>query len=409
MKFMLIQKTFRYRLEPNATQRQHFARYAGCCRFVFNHGLAERRAAYERDGQTLTYEQQCVQLTALKQREETSWLGEVHSQVLQQALKDLANAYLHFFRRVKTGEPPGFPRFKKKGRQDSFRYPQGVKVAAGRVYLPKIGWVRYRDSQPVEGYIRQTTIKREGPHWFVSLACELAVTPPPPAAIDPSRTVGLDVGLKSFAVLANASPAAAAGLQRAAIPIRLEGTTLTIDNPRFLQETLAKLRRAQRALSRKVKGSHNWRQRLWRVIKLHTRVKHCRQDFAHQVSTAIVKNHDIIAVEDLNIRGMVKNRRLSRAISDAGWAQFLAMLKYKAEWTGKHLVAIGRFVATSQTCSGCGARKPMPLSLRTYECGSCGTKVDRDWNASLNIRAAGLAVLNACGVGVSQDIALVGG
>lgn len=373
---MIVAKTFRYRLEPNALQRQLFARFAGCCRFVFNQGLAARKVSHEGEGVTLSYADQCKRLPELKKAEETAWLGEIHSQVLQQALKDLDSAYQHFFRRVKAGEVPGFPRFKKKGQKDAFRYPQGVKVKDGRVYLPKIGWVKYRDSRAVEGKILQATIKREGEHWFISLACEVELPAPAPASTTEEKAVGIDVGLKSFAVLS-------------------DGTE--IENPRFLRTALAKLKKAQRRLSRKTKRSNNWKKQVVKVVKLHVQVKNSRKDFAHKVSTAIVKNHDVIAVEDLNIKGMVKNRHLSRAISDVGWGLFMAMLEYKAKWAGKHFVRIGRFEASSKTCSNCGVKKPMPLSVRTYACGGCGTVMDRDWNASLNIRAAGLVVLNACG------------
>lgn len=377
---MLIRKTIRYRLEPNAIQRQLFARYAGCCRYVFNQGLADRKAAYENDGKALSYADQCRVLTAMKKADETAWLSEVHSQILQQALKDLQVAYRHFFRRLNNGEAPGFPRFKKKGQKDSFRYPQDVKVKEGRVYLPKIGWVKYRNSRPIDGKILQTTIKREGSHWFVCFACEMELQDAAPAPVVEARAVGIDMGLKSFAVLS-------------------DGTE--IENPRILGNNLVRLKKAQRQLRRKTKWSNNWKKQMARVVRLHIKVKNSRKDFCHKVSTAIVKNHDVIAVEALNIRGMVKNRHLSRAISDAGWGQFLTMLKYKAEWAGKHFVSIGRFEASSQVCSICGEKKAMPLSVRTYSCGRCGMVRDRDWNASLNIRAAGLVVLgfvpNACG------------
>ncbi|MNS14891.1 putative transposase [compost metagenome] len=373
---MLIAKTFRYRLEPNAEQRQMFARFAGCCRFVFNQGLAARITSFRTAGKSLLYSDQCRMLTKLKKSEETAWLGKVHSQILQQALRDLDAAYQHFFRRVAAGEAPGFPKFKKKGQRDAFRYPQGIKLEGGRVYLPKIGWVKYRDSRPLEGKILQATIKRQGEHWFISLACQVEMPDATFAGIIEERAVGIDVGLKNFAVLS-------------------DGTQVA--NPRFLNKALAKLRQSQRRLARKTKRSNNWRKQVARVAKLHIKVANSRRDFAHKVSTTIVKNHDVIAVEDLNIQGMVKNRHLARAISDVGWGMFLDMLKYKAEWAGKHFVQIGRFEATSKTCSVCGETKPMPLSVRTYACSNCGVVIDRDWNASLNIRAAGLVVLNACG------------
>jgi putative transposase len=373
---MIINKTFRYRLEPNASQRQLFSRFAGCCRFVFNQALAARKTSFEQEGKTLSYADQTKVLPGLKDAEETSWLGEVHSQVLQQALKDLDAAYQHFFRRVKIGDVPGFPRFKKKGQKDSFRYPQGVKVEGGRAFLPKIGWVKYQDSRPIEGHILQATVKREGAHWFACFACEVELPALAPVAATEDRAVGIDVGLKSFAVLS-------------------DGTEIA--NPRFLGQALVKLKRAQRRLRRKTKRSNNWKKQMAKVVKLHIKVKNCRKDFAHKVSTTIVKNHDVVAVEDLNIKGMVKNRHLSRAISDVGWGLFMAMLEYKAKWVGKHFVKIGRFEATTKTCSACGVKKPMPLSVRTYACGGCGLEMDRDWNASLNVRAAGLVVLNACG------------
>lgn len=373
---MLVDKTFRFRLDPNAEQRKQFARFAGSCRFVFNHGLAARKSSYETQKKQLSYIDQCKTLTALKKCEQTAWLGEVHSQVLQQALKDLDAAYKHFFRRLKAGEEaPGSPRFKKKGQKDAFRYPQGIKVEAGRVYLPKIGWVKYRNSRPIEGEILQATVKREGQHWFVSLACHVELPDPALVPVTKENSVGIDMGLKKFAVLS-------------------DGTE--VENPLFLKTKLSQLKRAQRRLTRKTKHSNNWKKQMAKVIKLHIKVKNSRRDFAHKTSTAIVKNHDVIAVEDLNINDLVKNRHLSRAINDAGWGLFLEMLRYKASWAGKHFVRIGRFEPSSKTCSTCGEKKSLPLSIRTYECG-CGMVLDRDLNASLNIRAAGLAVLNACG------------
>lgn len=373
---MLVTKTFRFRLEPSPTQRTWFARYAGCCRFVFNRGLAARQLSYEVEGKTPSYAEQCEWLRELKADSATAWLSEIHSQVLQQSLKDLDQAYQRFFRRLKAGEAPGFPKFKKKGRKDSFRYPQGVKVDGGRVYLPKIGWVKYRESRSLHGRIQQATIKREGEHWFVSFACEVEIPAPTPVAAGQARAVGIDVGLSCFATLSN-------------------GTA--VENPRFLKRSLAKLKRAQRRLSRMSKGSNNWKKQAAAVATLHLKVRNSRRDFAHRTSTAIVNNHDVIAVEDLQIKGMLKNRHLASAISDAGWGMFLTMLAYKSAWAGKHFVRIGRFEATTQMCSACGRKKPMLLSARVYHCEGCGLKMDRDCNASLNIRAAGLAVLQACG------------
>lgn len=373
---MILTKTFRYRLEPTEAQRQLFTRFAGSCRFVFNHGLSVRQARYKADGTTLSYADQSRSLTEMKRVKKTSWLKEINAQVLQQSLKDLDAAYQSFFRRVKGGGKPGYPMFKKRGQQDAFRYPQDVKANNNKVYLPKIGWVAYRNSRPIEGKILQTTVKREGEHWFVSLACEVTLVDPKPVSVTRERAIGIDVGLKTFAVLS-------------------DGTEIA--NPRFLKAVLVKLKKAQQAMSRKTKRSDRWQKQVAKVAKLHVKVKNARKDFAHKASTAIVKNHDVIAVEDLNISGLVRNRCLSRAISDASWGMFLSMLEYKASWTGKHFVRIGRFEPSSKMCSGCGQQQPMPLSVRTYACGGCGLVLDRDLNASLNIRSAGLAVLNARG------------
>lgn len=375
-----MQKAFRFRLEPNREQRQMFVRFAGCCRFIFNHGLAASKEAYEKSGKSISYTDQCKALTILKQVPGMEWLREVDAQVLQQALKDLDSAYQHFFRRLKRGTASGFPRFKRKGLKDAFRYPQRVKVKNNRVFLPKIGWVRYRNSRPIEGRLLQATIKREGDHWFICIVCDVEVASAPQTPTEASSVVGIDVGLKRFATLS-------------------EGTA--IENPRFFRYARAELKSAQRALTRKRRYSKSWLRQLRRVVKIYAKVRNRRNDFLHKLSTQIVKNHDAIVVENLNINGMVKNRRLSAAICDVGWGKFIDMLKYKAAWAGKSFVQVGRFSPTSQTCSQCGARRPMPISLRMYECEECGLKLDRDLNASRNIRAAGLAVLgivpNACG------------
>lgn len=373
---MLIVKMFRYRLEPNREQRVTFARFAGCCRFIFNHGLAARKAHYELHGRTPTYVDQCRELTQMKKVEETAWLAEVHSMVLQQSLKDLDFAYKCFFRRLKSGKVSGFPRFKKKGQKDSFRYPADVKVEPQRVYLPKIGWVRYINSRPLEGKLLQTTVKRDGRHWFVSFVCKLDLpTPSQPESVV-ERAVGIDLGLKSYAVLS-------------------DGTE--IENPKFLRRALRKLRREQRRLSRKKKGSANFQRQKRKLANVYLKVRQCRHDFCHKASTAVAKKYSLIAVEDLNIEGMTKNRHLSLSISDASWGKFTSMLKYKAEWAGKPFITIDRFLATSQLCSTCGGRKPMPLCLRTYQCGVCGAVLDRDLNASINIRDAGIAKLGSVG------------
>lgn len=383
---MIVQKTFRYRLEPTSEERQLFARFAGCCRFVFNQALAARKASYEQDGKALSFADQCKTLTELKKAEGTVWLGEIHSQVLQQTLKDLDAAYQHFFRRVKKGETPGFPRFKKRGVKDSFRYPQGLKVQGGKVYLPKIGWVRYRDSRPVEGKILQATVKRDGDHWFVCLACEVEKPDPVHPA---TSAVGVDMGIASFATYS-------------------DGTQIEpLGSFRKHEERLAV---AQRKLSRKRKGSKNSRKLKAKVARLHAGIANARKDFLHKVSTTFCKNHAVIVIEDLNVRGMSGSAKgtaehpgrnvraksgLNKSILDQGWGMFRLMLDYKARWLGGQVIAVNP-ANTSRTCLECGANDAENRKTQAaFKCVHCGHEAHADVNAAVNILRAGLAQL-AC-------------
>lgn len=375
-------KAFRYRLAPHAQQQSLLVNFAGCSRFVFNWGLTLCQAAYEKTKKTLSYAQLCKELTLLKRTPDTLWLAGVHSQVLQQSLKDLNFAYHHFFRRVKNGGTPGFPRYKKKGLQNSFRFVQGIKVTNGKVYLPCIGWVTYFDSRPIEGVIKQVTIKQEGKHWFVIFSCIIKVEQPR-TVFDYSTNIGIDLGINRLATLSNG---------------------MIIENPRHLQKKEKKLQKTQRSLSRKVKGSKNRKKQIQKVAQCHIDIRNCRNDYLQKATTTLVKNHDCIVVEDLNITGMVKNHVLAKSISDVSWGMFCSMLTYKMAWQGKQLIKINRFEPSSKKCSACGRLQDMPLKERTYRC-ICGLVMDRDLNASINIKAAGHAVLgershlslNACG------------
>jgi putative transposase len=239
--------------------------------------------------------------------------------------------------------------------------------------------VKFRESRPREGSLLQTTVKKEGQHWFVCLSCEVEIA----ARTQPCQevsVVGIDVGLKQFATLS-------------------DGTDIV--NPRFLKKQLSKLRIEQRKLRNKQKGSANREKQVAVIAKLHRKVRDARKDCAHKASGTIVKNHDVVIVEDLNIKGMVQNRKLSRAISDAGWGMFLDMLRYKLQWAGKKLVSIDRYFASSKTCSCCGAvKESMPLRIRTFECDTCGLVLDRDLNAALNIRRQGMSQLLVEGLSV---------
>ena len=380
---MLLKKGFKYRLEPTKDQRQLFVQYAGASRFLYNRGLEQRKVLYEKEGRSITYFAQNNELPSLKSQESTAWLQDIHSQVLQQALKNLDTAFQHFFENVKKGRKPGFPRFKCKGVRDSFRYPQGVKVAGDRVYLPKIGWVQFRKSRDIEGTIKQTTILRDGGDWYVCFSTEREVPEPTPAPIQEERAVGIDMGLTSFATMA-AGPT---------------HKPTSIPHPRFLTQHLPRLRVLARRLSKKTKGSKNWLKAKMQLAKLHSHIRHCREDFAHKLSTMIVKSHDIICVEGLDIANLLEQgtKKLSRSIADASWRLFLRCLAYKAKEQGKHFVETGKYFPSTQMCSSCGHRQPMKLSDREYRCPNCLVVLDRDLNSAILEKAAGMSVLQACG------------
>ncbi len=375
MNVKTIQKTFSYRLKPSKTQSSTFRQYAGCARYVYNQALSQIKKAIEAKERPPSYKTLANQLPHLKRASKTEWLKSVHSQVLQQTLKDLDKGMQSYYRRIREKQTPGFPHFKCKGVKDSFRFPQYVTCEDNKVHLPKMKEVAYYNSRPIEGTIKQAVVKRHGDHWYIHLACEVAVQSEH-KMVEPHKIVGIDVGLLHFAYVSNGQ---------------------VIDNPRFQKSDLIRLRQAHKNHSRKKRGSKNRKKSAKKLNRLHEKVANRRKDFLHKLSTDIVENQDVVIVEDLNIKGMVQNPRLARSIADAGWGQFRSYLKYKAEWQGKKYIQIGRFEPTSKKCSSCQSKQEMPLKLRRYECKACGLNLDRDYNAALNIRSAGLAVLNACG------------
>lgn len=384
---MLIRKAFKFRLRPNRKQKHLFAQFAGSCRYIYNWGLASRIEIYESSGITLSYFEQNNQLVRLKHEEGTAWLKEIHSQSLQQSLKDLDQAFKHFFRRLKTKEAaPGFPRFKSKGSHDSFRYPQGVKVSKDHVYLPKIGLVRFRKSREIQGIIKQTTIKLEGDRWYISFSCEIEVKDLTPSIPTATHAVGIDVGITQFATLAYGP----------------DNQLQAIGHPHHLERYLPRLAKLSQELARKQKGSRNRLKCKRKLARLHARIRNQRNEFVHQLSTQIVKSHDVICVESLDVSKLLQegSRSLSRAIADASWSCFLRFLKYKAAEKGKHLIEVGQYYPSTQLCSRCGNRQKLSLSERTYTCSKCELKLDRDYNAAINIKAAGTTALNACGANV---------
>lgn len=380
---MIIQRAFKFKLKPTVVQRNRFLQFAGARRWIFNRGLDLRQKFFEATGKTLSCFEQNVELTTLKENPEFSWLKEVHSQVLQQSLKDLDRAFSNFFRRVKKGEKPGYPKFTRKGHRERFRFPQGVKTEGSTVYLPKIGWVKFRKSQEIQGKIQETTIVQEGVDWFVSFSCAIEKETPQAAPIDEDRAVGIDVGLSHFATTA----------------AKKENVMGTMENPRFLTTLLPRLRYLSRQLSKKVKRSKNSLKARMQLSRLHMRIKNLRNNFVQQLSAEMLKNHDIFCVETLDISNLLQTspKGRSRAISDAGWRYFLHCLKYKAEECGKHFIEAGKYFPSSQICASCDYSQKTPLSVRQYNCPNCGIKNPRDYNSAIVLKAAGMSVLKARG------------
>ncbi len=393
-----IQTTYRYRLDPTAKQIGLLNQFAGARRFVWNWALNRKREHFQQTGKTLGFSPLCIELTHLKQQTETAWLREMDSQSLQQALRDLERAYQHFFRRLKQGDKKkGFPKFKsKKIDTPRFRIPQRVVLEDGLVSVPKIGLIRAIVHRPLEGVTKGATFKREaGGHWYVSLVVEQQIAP---RTERPVQThIGIDLGLKSLAVLSSGA---------------------TIDNPRWYRTQTRKLRRAQKALSRKVTGSRNRNKARIAVARLHQKTRNQRNDCLHKLSTDLIRHNDLISIEDLHVRGLAKTK-LAKSVMDAGWGMFRSMLTYKADRANTLLIAIGRFFPSSKTCRACGlVNANLTLADREWTC-SCGTHHDRDMNAAHNIDREGLRLFehlvaagyaetqNACGDVVSP-IGMVG-
>lgn len=369
------------RIYPNAVQADKLAKAFGCARWYWNNSLAETQKVYQETGKGLGQYQLNARLPQLKS--EIEWLGETHSQVLQSVSLHLSRAFVNFFeRRAK------YPQFKSKHRKQSIQYPQGVKVVdACKVYLPKIGHVKAIVHRELAGSIKTVTVSKDpSGKYFASILCENLVAMPDISLN--GKILGIDVGLTDLAVTSDGSKFA---------------------NPKHVLKAQKNLAKKQQHLSRKAKGSNTRNKARLLVAKAHERVANARQDYLHKLSTRLVNENQVIAVEDLHVKGMMKNHNLARAIGDAGWGSFTNMLKYKTARQGKGYIEVNRFFASSKTCSCCmHAQAKMPLDVRMWTCDQCGAKHDRDINAAINIRdeaqrmiAAG-AVATANGGTVSQ-------
>lgn len=363
----MINKTYRFRLFPTKEQEVLLNKHFGCCRWVYNHFLNERKEQYQANKKSDNYYKQAATLAKLKKEEDTKWLKEVNSQSLQFALRSLDTAFLNFFR----GNAQ-FPKFKSKKRKNTFTIPQSGKIENGKIIIPKFKeGIKVKLHREVKGKIGKMSItKTPTGKYYVSIFTEQEVEELPKT----NKQVGIDLGLKEFVITSD---------------------NKKFKNNRHITKYAKQLKKAQQHLSRKQKGSNGFEKQKLKVARIHEKIANCRLDTLHKVSKELVKSYDLISVEDLNVKGMIKNHKLSKHIADASWGKFVTLLQYKCDWYGKKLVKVNRFYPSSKTCNVCGwINQDLNLSVREWTCKN-GHHLDRDENAAKNILKEGLKIISA--------------
>lgn len=368
-----IYKSYKFRIYPTKKQEVLLGKHFGCVRFVFNRFLNERQEEYLNNGNSLNYYDNSKVLTKLKK--ELIWLKDVNSQSMQSALRNLDVAYNRFFKKIAK-----FPKFKKKTDKQSFHIPQLLTIKNGKLSIRKFKeGIRINIHRQIEGEILNGTVTKTATgKYYVSIVCKVEHQELPPT----NSSVGVDTGIKNLAILSDG---------------------VKYENIKSLRTSLKKLKYEQRQLSKKMKGSGQRNKQKRKLALIHEKVANTRKDHLHKVSTDIIKNHDVICVEDLAVKNMMKNHKLAQALSDVSLGMFYEMLTYKASWNNKTIVKIDRFFPSSKMCSNCNwINQELTLKDREWTCVCCGTAHDRDINASKNILLQGLNVLS--GLGTNSDI-----